>query len=239
MLSGVAIERITRAGPTGMISAGAMDFAAARRNMVDGQLRPRTVNHQGVLAALEAVPREMFVPEIFRSVAYVDGDIPLGNGRFLMEPVTLARLLQAASVKPTDVALDIGCATGYSAAVLARLAKTVIALESDGEMASRASANIGELGIDNAVVVEGALDRGVPAEAPYDVILIDGGVESIPSAVLEQLGEGGRLATVVLGRGIGRATLTVRSAGNPVSRPLFDAAASCLPGFGTPHKFLF
>jgi protein-L-isoaspartate(D-aspartate) O-methyltransferase len=222
-----------------MISAGGMDFTAARRNMVEGQLRPRTVNHQGVLAALEAVPRELFVPGTFRDVAYVDEDIPLGNGRFLMEPVTFARLLQAASVKPTDIALDIGCATGYSAAVLARLAKTVIALEGDREMASRATANIAELGVDNAVLVEGPLGEGVPAEAPFDVILIDGGVESIPSAILEQLAEGGRLVTVVIRGGVGRATLTVRSVGDPVSRPLFDAAVPRLPGFEAPEKFSF
>ena len=129
-----------------------IDFAVVRRNMVESQIRPNKVTDPLLLAALLEIPREQFLPKSRRGVAYVDEDIEVGEGRYLMEPMVLARLLQAAEIKPTDIALDIGCATGYSTAVLARLANSVVALEADAELAALASENLIELGVANAAL---------------------------------------------------------------------------------------
>jgi protein-L-isoaspartate(D-aspartate) O-methyltransferase len=216
-----------------------MDYGAARRNMIESQLRPNRVTDQAVLDALAAVPREIFVPEALRGVAYVDEDIPLGGGRFLMEPLTLARLLQMAAIRPADGMLIVGAGPGYSAAVAGRLARRVIALESDQALATRASGLLKVLGVGNVNVVEGSLGAGVPALAPYDVILFDGSVATIPPAVSDQLAEGGRLVAVVNGAAIGRTVLMVRAAGALMRRSEFDAAVPPLPGFEAAPTFVF
>jgi protein-L-isoaspartate(D-aspartate) O-methyltransferase len=217
-----------------------IDYAAARLNMVESQLRTNRVSESALLEAFEQVPRERFLPEDVRSIAYVDEDIPLGGGRHLMEPMVLARLLQAARPDPHDVALDVGCGPGYASAILARLAGTVVALEDDPEMAARANRILAELGIDNAVVVEGALGGGYPKQAPYNVILLDGAVAEIPPAIVRQLADGGRLVTIVRdSEGVGRATLVQRSGEVVSSRVLFDAAVPLLPGFAPEPGFVF
>lgn len=223
-----------------------IDYAAARLNMVEGQLRTNKVTDAAVLDAFLAIPRERFVQPSLRGIAYVDDDIPLGSGRTLIEPMVLARLLQLASIDPADKVLEIGCATGYATALLAHIAGTVTALESDPLMATRARALLKELGCTGASVVEGKLTEGWRAGAPYDVILLNGAVGTIPRAVADQLAEGGRLVGVVLaeagsaaGAGLGEAVLMTRAEGVLSSRPIFDAAVQVLPGFEPAPSFVF
>jgi len=216
-----------------------MDYAAARRNMVESQLRPNRVTDPTLLEALAAVQRELFVPAPLRSVAYVDEDIPLGDGRYLMEPMIFGRLLALAAVRPSDAVLVIGAGAGYGAAVLARIAGRVVALESDPGLARQAAQALQGAGAANVAIIEGPLADGAPRQAPFDVILFDGAVERVPSAIQDQLAEGGRLAAVVRTAGIGRATLMTRQAGIVASRAAFDAAVPCLPGFEAEPAFVF
>jgi protein-L-isoaspartate(D-aspartate) O-methyltransferase len=216
------------------------DYAIARRNMVDSQLRTNRVTEPSVIAAMEEIPRERFVPLEFAGVAYLDEDLPLGRARYLVEPMVLARMLQEAMIRSTDVVLDIGCASGYSTAIAARLADTVFGLESDPSLARRATDTLAALEIDNAVVVEAPLEGGYPAHAPYDVILLEGSVPEIPASIAGQLAEGGRLVAVVSRAGrSGRAVLAARCGGVVSQRDLFDAATPPLPGFSGPAEFRF
>jgi protein-L-isoaspartate(D-aspartate) O-methyltransferase len=216
-----------------------MDFAAVRRNMVDRQLRTNKVIDEAVLQALGEIPREQFVPAPLRSVAYVDEDVPLGAGRYLIEPMVFGRLLQSAQVRRTDLVLDIGCGSGYSTAILSRLANMVVALECDRALARAAGAAIADLSIDNALVVEGPLEQGWPAQAPYNLIVLGGAAERIPETILGQLAEGGRLVGVEMREGVGRAVLYLRNRGVISGRPLFDAAVPMLPGLAAEPSFVF
>lgn len=216
------------------------DYAAARHNMVEGQIKPNRVTDPALIDALATVPREIFVPKAARGVAYVDEDIRLGSGRYLMEPRVFGRLLNEAAITRDDVVLDVGCGTGYSTAVLARLANTVVAVESDPDLARQASARLGTLGVDNAVVIEAPLSQGYPKQAPYPVIVINGAVAAVPEAVLGQLAEGGRLVTVIKRGGqMGCATLFQRIAGVISRRELFNAGTPLLPGFEPQPVFEF
>jgi protein-L-isoaspartate(D-aspartate) O-methyltransferase len=216
-----------------------MDYAATRRNMVESQLRPNKVTSEAVLDALAAVPREIYVPEFLRGVAYVDEDIPLGGGRFLMEPMIFARLVQLASVQPGDAALVIGSGTGYGAAILSRLAGRVVALEGDRGLAQSATQTLKSQGIANVAVIERPLSAGAPHLAPFDVILFEGSVDIVPTAIIEQLANGGRLVAVVNHDGIGRATLMTHRDGVVAGRIGFDAAVPRLPGFERAAAFVF
>lgn len=217
------------------------DFALARRNMVDGQLRPNRVTNAQILAAVSELPRERFLPEGLKSVAYSDEDVPLGGGRFLMEPMVLTRLVQALQTGPQDKALVVASGRGYGAALLARLAKSVVAVESDTALASSADQTIKGLGFDNVTQIIGLAEAGAAAAGPYDVILIEGAVRQVPPAILEQLAEGGRLATVLAGApgALGVAQLVVKEGGVTSGRPLFDAGTPVLPGFAPPARFTF
>ena len=216
------------------------DYAAARLNMVESQVRPNKVTDSRLIDALLNVPRELFVPERLRGVAYVDEDVPLGGERFLMEPMVFARLVQTAAVRPTDTVLEVGGATGYGAAVLARLAARVVALESEPALARAAEANLGRLGATNAKVVIEALAHGYAVDAPYDVVVFAGAVERVPAGVTEQLGEGGRLVAVVAPPGEpGRATLVERIGGVLSRRIIFDAGTPVLPGLQLEPGFAF
>ena len=188
-----------------------------------------------------AVARERFVPARLADLAYIDQDLPIAGAgagdRFLLKPATLARLLQAADVESSDRVLDVGCGTGYAAAVLAGLAAEVVALEQEATLAAEARKQLA--GLANVQVVEGPLEAGHKAGAPYDLILVEGAVEVVPPALLEQLAEGGKLVTVV---GYGRAaaaTVYTRADGDVGDRPVFDAAAPALPGFRKPKAFVF
>lgn len=217
-----------------------MDYAAARTNMVDCQLRTNKVRDGRLVRAFETVPRELFVPEGQRSIAYVDEDLPLGNGRHLMEPMVLARLLQAADVSPEDLVLEIGGASGYGATVLAQLGATIVSLESDKSLASAAAEAQAKVGIDNVLLVEGPLAEGYAKQAPYNVILINGAVGEIPTAITDQLADGGRLVTVLRAGGEpGQAVLVQRRGDNVSSRVLFDAATPLLPEFEPAPGFVF
>ena len=217
-----------------------LDFATARSNMIESQLRTNKVTDSAVLKAFETLPRERFLPEARAGVAYVDEDLEVASGRYLMEPMVLARLLQAAQVEPNDVVLDVGCTSGYSSALLARLAGTVVALESDATLRDRANQTLQDLGIDNAVVVAGELTEGYQKQAPYNVILRGGAVAEVPEVILSQVAEGGRLVTVIAAQAhLGQAVLIRKSAGLPSRRVLFDASVRQLPGFAATPRFVF
>ena len=216
-----------------------VDFAAARHNMVESQIRPNRVTDERLIDAMAAVPREAFVPKQLRGIAYVDEAIPLGEGHHLMEPMILARLIQATRPAAGDLALVVGCGTGYSAALLSHLVGTVVALESDPGLAQQATQTLGDLGIDTVAVVTGALDKGCPDQAPYEIILFDGAVPAVPEAVSAQLAEGGRLIAVIAGERIGKATLITRRRGVFTSREVFDAGTPMLPGFERKTAFVF
>lgn len=217
-----------------------IDFSVARQNMVAGQLRPNRVHDAALLDVVARLPREVFLPASRRGVAYVDEDVPLGNGRYLMEPLVLCRLIQAAQPKKTDVALDIGCTTGYSTALLAGLVNTVIGIDDDPALIAQAETNLSQLGIDNAALIESKMTDGCPGQAPYDIILMGGQVEEVPPAILAQLAEGGRLLAVFGdGLAMGQARIMYKFGGALSSRPLFDAGTPPLPGFGKPPRFVF
>ena len=226
-----------------------IDFERQRLTMVESQLRPNEVTDTRLLAAMRTLPRERFVPLSLKKLAYMDEGIevfPAIDGapaRFLLAPMVLARLVQLAVVEPHDTVLDVGCATGYSTAVLARLGRQVIGLEPEPELAEEASRTLRELHIANAEIVTGELAKGHPAKAPYDVILINGSVQEVPETLLSQLAEGGRFAAIVKGgantASQGRAYLFVKVGGEASGVPHFDAGARALPGFAPKPCFTF
>ena len=213
------------------------DFAAARRNMVDGQVRTADVTDLRIISAMRDVPREAFLPLGKAALAYLDLDVPLGNGRCLMKPMVLAKLIQAAELAGSDRVLDVGCVTGYTAAVLGRIAGEVVGLEQDAGLAQAARAALARL--PNVTVQSGTLTEGWPAGGPYDAIVVEGAAELAPETLLRQLKDGGRLVCV-LGSGPGaKAMLYRRSGGDSGGRTIFDAAAPLLPGFVKPPQFAF
>jgi protein-L-isoaspartate(D-aspartate) O-methyltransferase len=216
-----------------------MDYAAARHAMVESQIRTNRVSDPRLTAALGEVPRELFVPSRLRGIAYVDEALPLGNGRYIMEPLAFALMAQVAALSAKDVVLDVGCATGYSTVVLAKLAATVVAVEEVPEFVREANRLVSEMA-DNAAVIEGRLVEGCARQAPYDAILIEGAVEEIPEAIVDQLGDGGRLVCIVAGPGgLGKGTLVTRHGGSISRRTVFDAGTPVLPGFQRRPTFAF
>ncbi|MGI9385071.1 MAG: protein-L-isoaspartate O-methyltransferase family protein [Methyloligellaceae bacterium] len=221
------------------------DFATARLNMVESQVRPNEVTDRRILQAMSEIPREAFVPPSMRTLAYMDEEIVLHSAgrdapaRHLMAPMPLARLIQLASVEAGDLVLDVGCATGYSTAVLARLAESVVGLECDSGLAETAGKTLMELEADNAAVVTGPLPEGYSEEGPYDAILLNGAVPDVPQSLLDQLKQGGRLVAVLSAGGLGKATLFQNIASMISDRPAFDAGAPALPGFERRATFVF
>lgn len=217
-----------------------MDFAAARDLMVETQIRTNRVTHPEVLAAMRKVPREVFVPKSKRAFAYVDEDIEIDRGRFLMEPMVLARLLDSADPRADDLALVVAAAPGYAAAVLASMAATVFALEAEEDLARQMEAQFRDLQLDNVLTVTGPHAQGRREEQPFDLILINGAVRDVPAALLDQLAEGGRLVTVIQEAGaLGRAVLYLKRGGVTSHRILFDANLKPAPGFEQEEGFVF
>lgn len=213
----------------------------SRKNMIDCQIKPNKVVDEKLLDIMGRMPRERFVPGHMQGLAYIDEDIPMGNGRFLPEPMVIARLLQELRIAPADIVLDIACGTGYSTALMALMASTVVGIESSRDMADQADRLLREQNILNVAVIHQAeLRQGYAQQAPYNVILINGSVPEVPEALLQQLAEGGRLAAVIAGKGrMGQAVIITRFGDHFSTRPLFDAATPALPGFLPAKKFEF
>lgn len=216
-----------------------IDFAAAREAMVDCQVRPSDVTRYPIIEAMLSVPREEFLPEALRPVAYLGEHMPLAPGRVLLDPRVFAKMLDALNVTDSDLVLDIGCGYGYSTAVIARMAEAVVALESDAALAAKAETLLARHSVDNAVLETGPLNAGVPAQGPYDAIIVEGGVEDLPEAITDQLKPGGRIVAIfVEGRG-GQARLGVKMAHGITWRRIFDASAPKLNGFEVAKSFVF
>lgn len=213
------------------------DFADRRRMMVDTQIRPSDVTKFPIIDAMLAVAREGFVPDADREAAYADQNLDLGNGRCLLEPRTLAKMLDVLDIQPDELILDVACGLGYSSAVIARLGQMVIAVEEDAEMAGEAQTLLLESGADNAVVHEGALAEGAAEHGPYDVVLVQGGVEKLPDELLAQLKDGGRVASLFMRGALGEVRIGYKSGDQISWRFAFNAGAPVLPGFAAEAEF--
>jgi protein-L-isoaspartate(D-aspartate) O-methyltransferase len=221
------------------------DFAAARRMMVDGQIRTNDVTDPRLLSAMLEVPREAFVPRAKRALAYLDLDIAVtepGQGkpsRCLLKPMTIAKLINAAAIAEGEHVLDVGCGSGYSSALMARLAGSVVALDEDPMLVVQTKEALAVTGVANVEVVTGPLPKGWRAQAPFDAIVVEGAVETPPSDLFAQLRDGGRLVCV-LGAGPAGKAMVYRNDGGDISaRPVFDAAAPLLGAFAKPPAFVF
>jgi protein-L-isoaspartate(D-aspartate) O-methyltransferase len=218
-------------------------FSTARQKMVDGQVRPSDVTDNRIIDAMLAVPREAFVPPNQCALAYLDLDLDVSEGasvkRFLIKPVVTAKMLQAAEIGDTDNVLVAGCATGYTAALVAKLAGRVTATESDPALAAKAKTALAALGLGNVTVRTAAAAEGDPADAPYDVIVLDGATEIVPEGLYRQLREGGRLVGVFAMTRPQRATLVTHSHDDFGNRALFDVTVPVLPGLERPPAFVF
>jgi protein-L-isoaspartate(D-aspartate) O-methyltransferase len=225
---------------TAATNSGAKDYAAARRFMVDGQIRTNKVTDERLIAALVDLPREQFALGAQQARAYIDDDLPLGDGRFMMEPMVLARLVQTLHVKDGDKVLVVGANTGYGAALVAQLGAAVTALESDAGLAGAARSALSGIKGNHlpVTVIVGALQDGHITGAPYDAIIVEGAVEEIPAKLTDQLKADGKLVTVQrdLQGGVGRAVLVTKSG---ATRVLFDANTARLPGFARAQVFAF
>ena len=219
------------------------DFDLQRKNMVESQVRPSDITDRRIMRALQALPREAFAAEDTRSIAYMDQDLPVGPAgarrRALLSPRVLARLLQTLEIEPGDRVLEIGCATGYGAAAMAQMAKSVVALECDETLAAQARTILAAQRVSNVAVVTGPLANGWAAEAPYAAILFAGAVPVIPAALLDQLQDGGRMAVVQVTGGVGRVMQWRRFGSRYASRHIGEAGARPLPGFEQERGFVF
>jgi protein-L-isoaspartate(D-aspartate) O-methyltransferase len=218
-----------------------VDFDTARMNMVESQLRTNKVTDQRVLEAFETVPRERFVPRHLKSLAYIDEDLRIAGERYMVEPMVLARLLDHADLKASDMVLVVGSGSGYPLAVLSRIVATVIGLESDKALAEQSEAVLRDLSVDNVVVIQGDMAQGYKKQGPYDLILTNGAVGEVPKTLTDQLApEGGRLITVIRGEaGPGKATAMERWGEAVGRRTLFDANTPVLPGLERRRGFVF
>lgn len=213
-------------------------FEKARRNMVDCQLRTCEVTSLPVLAAFDTVPRELFVPAALRDQAYLDRALPLG-GRELAPPLTLGRLVQIAQITKADRVLDVACGLGYSTAILAHLAGTVVGIESDETLVRQGVANLKALGLDNASIHHAALTEPPKGEGLFDVVVINGAFEEVPAAYLPAVKEGGRLVGVSMRGGVGRAVVLTKADGAWSERAYYNAAASMIGEFRRAPAFTF
>jgi protein-L-isoaspartate(D-aspartate) O-methyltransferase len=207
------------------------DFAERRRMMVDTQVRPSDVTKYPIIEALLAVAREDFVPDAQREAAYADLNMDLGDNRTLIEVRTLAKILDALDIQSDELVLDVGCGLGYSTAVAARMAQMVIGVEQDELMSADAQLQLAEAGADNAIVHVGALTEGAPEHGPYDVIMVQGGVEELPDSLLDQLKDGGRIAVIFMNGALGEVKVGYKRGDQISWRFEFNAGAPVMPGF--------
>jgi protein-L-isoaspartate(D-aspartate) O-methyltransferase len=214
------------------------EFASRRVMMVDTQVRPSDVTKFPIIDAMLSVPRELYVPDDRREAAYVGENLEIAPNRVMLEARTLAKLLDALDIQPDEMVLDLGCGLGYSAAVIARLADTVVAVEEDEALAGDAGRLLAEEGVDNALVVSGPLAAGAAKHAPYDVIIVQGGVEVVPEALAAQVKDGGRIGAIFMDGPLGTAMIGFKSEGGISWRPAFNAAAPVLEGFRKARGFV-
>ncbi|WP_026353947.1 protein-L-isoaspartate O-methyltransferase family protein [Woodsholea maritima] len=214
-------------------------YAEARRHMVDSQVRPNDVTDRRIQDAMARLPRETFVPRSKVAEAYGDKEVLIGEGRYMMRPRDFAKLVHAAQIDAQDLVLDIGCARGYSSAVIAALCETVVGLESDPAMVEKAIASLSEVGADNAVVVDGDVKAGLSDQGPFDVIFVNNAVDQVPQTWLDQLKDGGRLAVIVRQGPVGKATIFTRSGAAVGEKVIFDASPTVLAGFEREAGFVF
>jgi protein-L-isoaspartate(D-aspartate) O-methyltransferase len=212
-------------------------FATRRMMMVDTQVRPSDVTKFPIIEAMLSVPREVYVPRDLQEAAYVGDNITIAPGSVMLEPRTLAKMLDALDIQPTEIVLDVGCGLGYSAAVIARLAETVVAVEADADLAAEAQKLLSVEGVDNAVVVAGSLAAGAAKHGPYDAIVIEGGIETVPETLVTQIKEGGRIAAVFMEGSVGVVRTGIKRNGQIDWRFAFNAAAPVLPGFARARGF--
>ncbi|MEM7041262.1 MAG: protein-L-isoaspartate O-methyltransferase [Pseudomonadota bacterium] len=217
-----------------------MDTARARTNMIDNQLRTNRIDDSRVLEAMGSVPRELFLPKTFHGVAYADEDLILPNGEFLLEPLVFARLLQAAAIGGDDVVLVVGCDTGYAAAVISKLAATVIFVQQSDDVAARIQPVLDEMEADNVVTsVHADPASGDPSQAPFDAVVVIGAVGRVPEALIDQLNDDGRLVAVEGGGRVGRGVVVTKIHGVAARRELFDASVPALRHIESPVEFAF
>lgn len=212
-------------------------YSARRVMMVDTQVRPQDVTKFPIIEAMLAVPREVYVPADKREAAYMGENIPLGSGRVMLEARTLAKILDALDIQPGAVVLDLGCGLGYSSAVIARMAEAVVAVEEDEALAAEAQHLLASEGVDNAAVIAGPLAEGCAKCGPYDAITVQGGVQHIPDALLDQLKDGGRIAALFMDGALGAVKIGHKAGGTVTWRFAFNAAAPVLASFSTRHEF--
>lgn len=215
------------------------DFTAAREAMVDCQVRPADVTRYPIIEAMLWAPRELFVPRHLRSVAYAGTEIEIAEDRVMLEPRLLAKMLEVAAISPADLVLELAPGTGYSTAIIGRMAEAVVAVERDPALASQAQATLARLEVHNAVVSEGDPAAGDPGHAPFDAIFVNGGVERLPDGLTDQLRDGGRLVAVMLENGRAQCRVLTRSGDALSERYLFDADVPLLAGFERPAEFVF
>ncbi len=213
------------------------DSQALRTMMVDTQVRPSDVTKYPIIEAMLTVPRENFVPDAVRAAAYADAPVDLGGGRAMLEPRTLAKIIDAVGIEADDLVLDLGAGLGYSAAVIARMAEFVVALEEDEDLAAEAEARLSAAEIDNVAVIAGPLAEGDPRHGPYDVIVVEGAVQQIPFPILEQIKDGGRIVAIFDRNNLGTVRIGYRTGADVDWRSAFDAAATVLPGFAAAPEF--
>lgn len=213
------------------------EFAQRRTIMVDTQVRPNDVTSYPVIDAMLTIPREGFVPDSLRDIAYVGEDLDIGHGRILLEPRTLGRMINTLDLKNSDLVLDIGCGYGYTSALMARIAEAVVAIDDIPDLATKAQSILAEQGIFNVAVTQAKLTEGWPGQAPYDAILINGAIEEFPDALADQLCEGGRVIALFRENQLGTCRIGYKSDGKIAWRYAFNASAPILPGFTRAHGF--
>jgi len=212
------------------------NYTDRRTMMVDTQVRPSDVTKFPVIEAMLAVPREAYVPDPRRELAYLGENVDLGAGRVMLEPRTMGKMLDALDIQPDETVLDLGCGLGYSTALIAHLAEAVVAVEGE-DFADEAQGNLSARGVDNAAVIAGQLAEGAAKHGPYDVIIIEGGVEEVPAALTEQLKDAGRIAALFMTGGLGEMRVGQKHDGQLTWRFVFNAAAPVLDGFTKKTEF--